>query len=80
MPAYRFCRSGDIPLLVQAHNSCFRVHFPDVAPMTVEDFKRDAREIDLWASSCMVTSAGGEPVGVLLAASSIVWPSSRYLP
>jgi len=65
MPSYRFCRSDDVPLLVRAYNLCREAGSP---PMSVEDFKRDAREIGLWTSSCMVALAGTEPIGVLLAA------------
>jgi GNAT superfamily N-acetyltransferase len=68
LAGYRFCRSDDVPLLVDAHNRCYAPHFPDVPPMTAADFRRDAKELGLWASSCMVALAGAEPIGVLLAA------------
>lgn len=64
---YRFCRTDDVALLVAAYNRCYASHVEGVAPMTVEDFKRDVRELDLWASSCMIAVAGSEPIGVLLA-------------
>ena len=54
MPAYRFCRTDDIPLLVNALNACYVVHFPDQVALSVADFKREIRELDVWASSCMV--------------------------
>ena len=68
MSAYRFCRSDDVPLLVRACNACYRVHFPDRSEMTVDEFKRAARELNVWASSCMVAFEGKEPVGVLIVA------------
>jgi len=68
MPGYRFCRTDDVPLLVEAHNRCYAPHFADVPPLTVEDFRRDTRELGLWASSCLVAFADDEPIGVLLAA------------
>ena len=67
MASYRFCRSDDVPLLVRAYNACYRVHFPDLPEMTVDRLKRYAREIDLWASSCMVASIGTDPIAVMLA-------------
>ncbi len=68
MTAYRFCRSDDVPLLVEAFARC-NVG-PDARPwrLTVDDMKRLAREVDLWTSSCMVAFAGADPVGVLIAA------------
>ena len=68
MPAYRFCRSDDVPLLVRACNACYRVHFPDRPEMTVDEFKRAARELNVWASSCMVAFEGKELIGVLMVA------------
>jgi len=68
MASYRFCRSDDIPLLVRAYNACYRPHFAGLAALTVDDFKRDIRQLDVWTSSCMVAHAGDEPIGVLLAA------------
>lgn len=77
MPSYRFCRTDDIPLLVEAHNSCYQVHFPELAPLTVQGYKRAVRDLSLWASSCMVALAGDEPIGVLLAAKreaqTLIW-------
>lgn len=68
MSAYRFCRTDDMGLLVEAHSRCYAVHFPAERPLTVADFKRGARELGLWCSSCMVAFEGSEPVAVLLAA------------
>jgi GNAT superfamily N-acetyltransferase len=65
---YRFCRTDDVPLLVAAYNRCYAAHVEGAAPLTVEEFKRGVRELDLWASSCMVALSDTEPIGVLLAA------------
>lgn len=67
MSSYRFCRTDDVPLLVEAYNRCYAVHFPAVPELTVEGLKRGIRELDLWCSSCMVAVEDGEPIGVLLA-------------
>ena len=66
MVAYRFCRPDDIPLLVDAVARCWSVHFPAAAPLTVEEFRREMREVQLWPSNCMVASAGDGPVAVVL--------------
>jgi len=75
--SYRFCRTDDLPLLAQAYNACCRPHDPALPALTVDDLKRAAREIDLWASSCMVAQDGADPVGVLLAAKreeeTLIW-------
>jgi GNAT superfamily N-acetyltransferase len=68
MPGYRFCRTDDLPLLVQAFNACWKPHFPDEPPLTVDGFKREGRELGLWASSCMLAISEEEPVGVVLGA------------
>jgi GNAT superfamily N-acetyltransferase len=68
MAGYRFCRTDDVPFLVEAFNACWRPHFPDEPSLTLEGFKRDGRELNLWASSCMLAISGEEPVGVLLGA------------
>ena len=68
MSAYRFCRSDDVPLIVEAFHRC------NVGPgavlwrFTVDHMKRLSREINLWTSSCMVVFAGRDPIGVLIAA------------
>ena len=67
MPAYRFCRPDDIPLLVRALNDCWDVHFPGEPPMTVERFRREMKELDVWPSNSMVAMGGpggGEPIAV----------------
>lgn len=68
MTAYRFCRSDDVPLIVDAFHRC-NVG-PGAVPwrLTVDHMKRLSREVDLWTSSCMVAFAGDDPIGVLIAA------------
>jgi ribosomal protein S18 acetylase RimI-like enzyme len=66
MVAYRFCRPDDIPLLVAAVNRCYGAHFPAASPWTVDAFRREMREAQLWPSNCMVATAGDEPVAVVL--------------
>jgi len=68
MPSYRFCRSDDIPLLVDALNACYAVHFPDEPTLSVADFKREIRELSVWSSSCMVASADCDPIAVVTGA------------
>ncbi len=68
MPAYRFCRSDDVPLLVRAYNECYGVNFADLPQLTLEGFKAAVRRLDLWTSSCMVAQEHDTIIGVLLAA------------
>jgi hypothetical protein len=68
MAAYRFCRTDDIPLLVEAYNRCYAVYFPDLPALTVAGFKDVVHDLNLWCSSCMVATEGNLPIGVLLAA------------
>ena len=68
MSAYRFCRSDDIGLLVDALNRCWAPYFPDEPAMTPAAFKRSIRDLQVWCSSCMVAFAGSEPIGVLIGA------------
>ena len=68
MTAYRFCRSDDIPLLVDALNRCWAPYFPDDPPITPASFKRSIRDLQVWCSSCMIAFAGSEPIGVLIGA------------
>ena len=68
MSAYRFCRSDDIALLVDALNHCWAPYFRDEAPMTTEAFKRSIRDLQVWCSSCMVAFSGSDPIGVLIGA------------
>ena len=68
MSAYRFCRTDDIGLLVDALNRCWAPYFPDEPPMTPAAFKRSIRDLQVWCSSCMVAFSGSDPVGVLIGA------------
>jgi GNAT superfamily N-acetyltransferase len=68
MSAYRFCRSDDIGLLVDALNRCWSPYFPDEPPMTPAAFKRSIRDRQVWCSSCMVAFSGADPIGVLIGA------------
>ena len=68
MSAYRFCRTDDIGLLVDALNRCWAPYFPDQPLMTPAAFKRAIRDLQVWCSSCMVAFSGREPVGVLIGA------------
>jgi L-amino acid N-acyltransferase YncA len=68
MSAYRFCRTDDIGLLVNALNRCWCPHFPDEEPMSPAAFKRSIRDLQVWCSSCMVAFSGSDPVGVLIGA------------
>jgi GNAT superfamily N-acetyltransferase len=68
MAAYRFCRTDDIALLVEALNRCWSPYFPDEAPMTSSAFKRSIRDLQVWCSSCMVAFSGSDPIGVLIGA------------
>jgi hypothetical protein len=65
VPSYRFCRPDDIPLLVRAVNECFAVHFPGAPAMTVDSYRREMRELDLWPSSCMIALTDTDPIAVL---------------
>jgi ribosomal protein S18 acetylase RimI-like enzyme len=64
LSSYRFCRTDDIALLVDAWNRCGLPHFPGAPPLTVSAFKQEIRELDLWCSSCMVAFDAKEPVAV----------------
>ncbi len=66
MSAYRFCRTDDIDLLVDALNRCWAPHFPDEPPVTAASFKRSIRDLQVWCSSCMVAFSGSDPIGVLI--------------
>jgi GNAT superfamily N-acetyltransferase len=66
--AYRFCRTDDIELLVEALNRCWAPYFPGEPAMTVAAFKRSIRDLQVWCSSCMVAFAGSDPIGVLIGA------------
>jgi ribosomal protein S18 acetylase RimI-like enzyme len=68
MSAYRFCRSDDIALLVDALNRCWSPYYPDEPPITPAGFKRWIRDLQVWCSSCMVAFSGSAPIGVLIGA------------
>jgi len=68
MSAYRFCRTDDIGLLVDALNRCWSPHAPGEPLMTPAAFKRSIRDLQIWCSSCMVAFSGSEPIGVLIGA------------
>jgi len=68
MAAYRFCRTDDIGLLVDALNRCWSPYFPDEPPIIPAGFKRSIRDLQVWCSSCMVAFSGSDPVGVLIGA------------
>ena len=68
MSAYRFCRTDDIGLLVDALNRCWAPYHPDEPPATPAAFKRTIRDLQVWCSSCMVAFSGSDPIGVLIGA------------
>ena len=68
MSGYRFCRTDDIGLLVDALNRCWSPYFPDEPPVTPATFKRSIRDLQVWCSSCMVAFSGSDPIGVLIGA------------
>jgi GNAT superfamily N-acetyltransferase len=68
LSSYRFCRTDDIELLVDALNRCWSPYFPDEPPMTPAAFKRSIRDLQVWCSSCMVAFSGSHPIGVLIGA------------
>ena len=68
MSSYRFCRTDDIGLLVDALNRCWAPYFPDEPAMTPAVFKRAIRDLQVWCSSCMVAFSGADPIGVLIGA------------
>jgi len=68
MSAYRFCRTDDVALLVDALNRCWSPYFPGEPPVTPASFKRSIRDLQVWCSSCMVAFAGADPIGVLIGA------------
>jgi hypothetical protein len=68
MSAYRFCRTDDIGLLVDALNRCWSPYCPGEPPMTAPAFKRSIRHLQVWCSSCMVSLSGSDPIGVLIGA------------
>ena len=68
MSAYRFCRTDDIELLVDALNCCWSPYFLGEPPMTPAAFKRSIRDLQVWCSSCMVAFSDADPIGVMIGA------------
>src|SRR6476620_5257065 len=68
MSAYRFCRTDDIGLLVDALNRCWAPYVPDEPEMTSAAFKRSIRDLQVWCSSCMVAFSGSAPIAVVIGA------------
>lgn len=68
MSSYRFCRTDDVSLLVDALNRCWSPYFPDEPAVTPATFKRSIRDLQVWCSSCMVAFSGSDPIGVLIGA------------
>jgi len=68
MSAYRFCRTDDIGLLVDALNRCWAPYYPEEPPMTPAAFKRSIHDLQVWCSSCMVAFSGSDPIAVLIGA------------
>jgi GNAT superfamily N-acetyltransferase len=68
MSAYRFCRTDDVALLVEALNRCWSPYFPDEPLMTAARFKRSIRDLQVWCSSCMVAFSGSDPIAILIGA------------
>jgi ribosomal protein S18 acetylase RimI-like enzyme len=66
MPLYRFCRPEDIPMIVQAMNACYDVHFPQRSPMTVAQFREEMGLISLWPSNTMVVLEEHDPIAVIV--------------
>jgi GNAT superfamily N-acetyltransferase len=66
--SYRFCRTDDVTLLVDALNRCWSPYFPDEPAVTPASFKRSIRDLQVWCSSCMVAFAGADPIAVLIGA------------
>jgi GNAT superfamily N-acetyltransferase len=66
MPLYRFCRPEDLPLIVQALNACYEVHFPQRPDMTVSQFREEMGLISLWPSNTMVVLEDKDPIAVIV--------------
>jgi GNAT superfamily N-acetyltransferase len=66
MPLYRFCRPEDIPMIVQALNACYDVHFPTRPSTTVEQFREEIGLISLWPSNTMVVLEDDAPIAVIV--------------
>jgi GNAT superfamily N-acetyltransferase len=68
LSSYRFCRTDDVALLVDALNRCWAPYFPGEPAVTPAAFKRSIRDLQVWCSSCMVAFSGSDPIGVLIGA------------
>jgi GNAT superfamily N-acetyltransferase len=68
MSSYRFCRTDDVSLLVDALNRCWSPYFPDEPVVTAATFKRSIRDLQVWCSSCMIAFSGPDPIAVLIGA------------
>jgi ribosomal protein S18 acetylase RimI-like enzyme len=68
LSSYRFCRTDDMPLLVDAYRRAFAPHFTPAPELDVPRLKVWIRELDLWCSSCAVAQEGTDPIGVVLGA------------
>jgi len=66
--SYRFCRTDDVSLLVDALNRCWSPYFPGEPAVTPDTFKRSIRDLQVWCSSCMVAFSGPDPIAVLIGA------------
>jgi GNAT superfamily N-acetyltransferase len=66
MPLYRFCRPEDIPIIVQALNACYEVHFPQRSNMTEAQFREEMGLISLWPSNTMVVLEDKDPIAVIV--------------
>jgi len=66
--SYRFCRTDDVSLLVDALNRCWSPYFPEEPAVTPASFKRSIRDLQVWCSSCMVAFVGPDPIAVLIGA------------
>ena len=68
MVSFRFLRPDDLPLIAEAINVCYNVHFPTLPPVTLESLKREVNELNVWASSCMIAQEGSRPIAILVGA------------
>lgn len=66
MPFYRICRSDDLPTVVIAIDTCWRVHFDDEPPMTIDRFRHEVETLGVSASSTAVAIEAGRPIAVAL--------------
>jgi GNAT superfamily N-acetyltransferase len=66
MPLYRFCRPEDIPMIVQALNTCYDLYFPQRPAMTVAQFREEMGLISLWPSNTMVVLENNDPIALIV--------------